>query len=196
MNDKLKTKDFITIGIFSAIYVVGTMVLVTISGITPITYLFASTISSLLLAPIYFLFVARTKKKNAVLIFGVIVGIVFGMMMMSYWLVIPTTIIGVLLAEFFARRAEFKRFGTLVVSYVCFSLWSLGVFSTFFVFKDKFLLDAAQYYDARQVTLMEQVLNQPLVLVAVYVLAIVGAIIGAYISKSLLNKHFKKAGIA
>lgn len=196
MNNKLKTKDLISVGIFAAVYIVGYMIFVSALGFVPALYFFSAAINSLVLAPIYFLFVARVPKNYAVLLLGVIISLVFALMMPAYWPIYVFALGSALLAEFFARRAKFKRFSYLMLSYVAFSFWSLGIFTSFWVFTESFIGRTESYgYEAAHIDGMKALI-QPGVLVAIYIATIVAAIIGSYFAKKLLNKHFKKAGIA
>lgn len=196
MENKLKTKDFISVGIFAAVYVVGYMILVTVLGFVPALYFFSAAVGALVLAPIYFLFVARVPKNYAVSLLVAIIGLVFALMMPAYWPIYAFALGSALLAELFARRAKFKKFSYLMLSYVAFCFWSLGIFTSFWVYTDGFIARTESYgYEASYVESMKALI-QPGVLVAIYVATIVAAVIGSYFAKKLLNKHFKKAGIA
>lgn len=83
----------------------------------------------------------------------------------------------------------------MLIGYCVFSEWAVGSQLIMFIFKDAYLsgyieTQGQDYADAVSVLLKDYVI--PVVIVAVAV----GALIGAYLGKATLKKHFKRAGIA
>ncbi len=195
MDHKLKVKDFISIGIFTAVYLVVFMAVIMGLGFMPLLYFFSPAINALILAPVFMLFIARTPKKFAVVIMGFISSGVIALMMPAFWPIYVFPIVCVILAEILIRKADFKDFKFLTIAYVIFSNWVMGIFSSFWIFKDKFLEHSlSNGYPKEYVDGMEALIR-PGILIAMYVAVIVLAIVGSFIAKSMLKKHFKKAGI-
>ena len=72
MNNKLQGKDLITIGIYTALYIVAIFV-ASVANVTPLTFMFYPAISSLLGAVFFVMLATKVQKFGAVIIWGVIV---------------------------------------------------------------------------------------------------------------------------
>ncbi len=195
MSEKLKIKDLISIGIFSAIYLVIFMLVTSLSGVLPILHLFSPAVCALLLAPIFMLFVTRVAKKFAVLIMGIVVAGIVTIMMPPFWPVYVFPVVCVLLAEFFAQKSGFKNYKMLTLSYIVFANWTMGVYASYWIMKEQFFnyIKVFDYPDSYVKGL--EALIQPYVLVLMFVAVIIAAIVGTQIAKKILKKHFKKAGV-
>ncbi len=195
MSEKLKIKDLISVGIFSAVYLVIFLLVTSLSGALPILYFFSPAINALLLAPIFMLFATRVAKKFAVLIMGIVVAGIVTIMMPPFWPVYVFPVVCVLLAEFFAQKSGFKNYKMLTLSYVVFANWTMGVFSAYWIMKEQFFsyITKLNYPDAYVEGL--EALIQPHILALMFVATIIAAIVGAQIAKKILKKHFKKAGV-
>ncbi len=84
MENKLKIKDLISIGIFTAVYLVIFIIVIMGTGFAAVVYFFSPAINALLLAPIFMLFIARTPKRYAIVIMGFIVAAVIAVMMPAF----------------------------------------------------------------------------------------------------------------
>lgn len=76
MNNKLQGKDLITIGIYTALYIVAIFV-ASVANVTPLTFMFYPAISSLLGAVFFIMLATKVQKFGAVIIWGVIVGLLY-----------------------------------------------------------------------------------------------------------------------
>ena len=76
MNNKLHGKDLITIGIYTALYIVAIFV-ASVANVTPLTFMFYPAISSLLGAVFFIMLATKVQKFGAVIIWGVIVGLLY-----------------------------------------------------------------------------------------------------------------------
>lgn len=195
MENKLIVKDFISIGLFAVLIIVVFFAIgIVCTLFSPLLYFFSFAIVSIFTGPIYFLFIAKVQKKRAVILLGIIL-VVFGVLQVGgVW---PSLVFGpaaIVLAEIFARKGKFKSFAMNTLSYVTFSFWSYGLVSSFWILKEKMLelseIMGADYVAARAAVLTP--LNFVLVTLAMFICAIIGAFVG----KKLLKKHFEKAGVA
>lgn len=66
-ENKLKMKDIATIGIFSALLFVVTMVAGALMGISMVLNMYSVAVVAVLSAPLYMLIMAKVHKKGAVL---------------------------------------------------------------------------------------------------------------------------------
>ena len=74
-SKKLKTRDFISVGIFSLIYAVVAFVIGGAAQMTPVTFPFMPMIVALFTGTVFTLYVAKIPKKGALSILGVIAAI-------------------------------------------------------------------------------------------------------------------------
>ena len=94
MNNKLQGKDLITIGIYTALYIVAIFV-ASVANVTPLTFMFYPAISSLLGAVFFIMLATKVQKFGAVIIWGVIVGLLYlvlGMALTLPFLLLPLSL--------------------------------------------------------------------------------------------------------
>lgn len=195
MNKKLKTKDLISIGIFAAIYLVGYFGLTMLWGIIPALYFLSPALNGFLLAPIFMLLVARVKKNNAVLLFGIFCPLVVAIMHNITLLPYIVPIVLIIIAELFARKAKYTQYSMLSAAYISYALWPLGMFTSFIVAKDALIEMMREFNYSEAYIGAYQAMLKVEIIVGVAVLTVIGALLGCLFAKKLLNKHFKKAGI-
>lgn len=189
---KLQTKDLITVGIFTAIYVVlffaGAML-----GYIPILYVAIPVILPILCGIPFMLFLTRVRSFGMVTMMGTIVG---GLMVLTGHTFLPliTGFFFGLMADLIFMAGNYQSKKLSVVGYAVFSLWLLGMLVPFWIMKDSFerrLLDimGAEYTRA-VLSLFEKVSwTFP-------IQALIGGVLGAFLGLAMLKKHFRKAGIA
>lgn len=74
-SNKLQTRDFISVGIFSLIYTAVAFVVGGLAQMTPITFPFMPMVVALFTGTVFMLYVAKIPKRGAIIILGVIAGI-------------------------------------------------------------------------------------------------------------------------
>lgn len=195
MSNKLNTRDLITIGIFSAIYIIAYVIL---SGIlfTPILFMLLLPIGALLMAPVYMLLIARTQKPGAITILGFLCALIIGFIMYGNALIALVNFAIALLAELFAYIGKYKSFKWNTISYCTFSLWVIGQIGAYWVAKDwmRELTIASGY----PVDWTDAVIAMatPLNLLLIMAGTVVCALISSFIANRMFKKHFVRAGIA
>ena len=194
---KLDTRDLITIGIFTAIYIVIYLIcgmLLMIFG--PIGVLLSLSIISIVNGTLFILLALKVQKFGVFLITGIIFSLV-QMLMGTWWAIIAFTV-GGLIADMIASKSQYNNKRDLALGY-CIFQW-IYAFVTYFVYYA--LTDwMAQYWfqlgyyptlqDALDMLAMFTIESLPLVIIA----NVIGPIIGAYIGIKINNKHFEKAGM-
>ncbi len=197
MNNKLEVKDFISIGLFAAIYIVVFFGIIMVCGMTPISYLFSGAIASVVLGTIYMLYLSKVGKRFSVLILGVIFTTLMGVQS-GIWTVFVVGYAMSILAELFASKGKYKSFSMNVVSFILFTFIPFGIYGAFWFMRDMMFDVTSAYGEAGQGEAYAQGLAKltttPMLFIVIAA-AIVGAVIGAYIGKKLLRRHFEKAGI-
>lgn len=193
--EKLKVKDLISIGIFTAIYLVIFFAGITLSGITPYTYLFSGALVSIVAGPVFMLFQSKNGKPFAILIMGGVITTLIALMFGGMWTVFVVGYLASILAEIVFRIGKFKSFKLNTLSYILFSYWPFGVYGAFWVLKDRMIetVKKGNYGEGYAESL--QALTTSGMLISMIVAVIICASLGAFLGKILLKKHFKRAGI-
>lgn len=122
-ENKLKMKDIATIGIFSALLFVVTMVAGALMGISMVLNMYSVAVVAVLSAPLYMLIMAKVHKKGAVLLTFAIVGILWGLfggIFVLIWM-LGFGVVG----EVLASKSKYQNYKMLTVS---FGLYSVGYY--------------------------------------------------------------------
>jgi len=191
--EKLVIKDLVTIGVFTVIYFVLFFVAGMV-GIVPILYLAYPTLAGLITGIVVMLFMAKVQKPWGLFLLGLICSLIVIAMGNTYIIVIHA-VISMVIAELLRKKGEYKSFKYNMLSFAVFNTWICGFLMQILLAKDK-VIELAETrgmghdYIMKLITLLN-FRN----MILVYIGAIVGGILGAYIGKVFLKKHFEKAGI-
>ena len=193
-NKKLKARDFITVGIFTALLFVVEFACGMLGFIHP--YIVASYV---VMIPIVgsipmMLFYTKIEKFGMITIMSVLLAIIMFVTGMGY-LGAPLIIASGLLADFIAKSGDYKSFKKTAISYGVFSLWICANYFPVIVTADSYrqdLLDGG--YSAEYCDNLFRAINSKTIAVLL-ILCFVFGIVGAFIGKSIVKKHFEKAGI-
>ncbi len=91
------------------------------------------------------------------------------------------------------KSGEYKSSNKLAIGYGVFTEWSVGSMLPMWIMKDVYFSKYEQI--APEYVKAVRPLTENYMLIVVVALGFVGALIGYFIGKKLLNKHFKRAGI-
>lgn len=105
-SSKLKTKDLIVAGAFSALYVVVLFAIVSVLGFIPILYLIAPFFNSIILGCIYMMYVAKVPKFGAILILSVAMGLITSMG--GVWVSLLWCLTMGIVSELIARAGRYR----------------------------------------------------------------------------------------
>ena len=106
-SKKLTGKDFINIGVFTAIYLAVTMVVSCTLGMIPLGYMALSIVVPIIGGIPMMLFYAKVKKFGMLLIFEIIFGLVMIFTGMGFYLLIWGIVTG-LIAELIMRGGKYN----------------------------------------------------------------------------------------
>lgn len=104
-SDKMKAKDFITLGIFTVLFFAVVMVCIFASAATVVTFAFGSAIAAIPGGIIYMLMRAKVPKAGSVLLSGVVIGLI-EFLIGAGWAVAVGFIAGAVIAELLARMGN------------------------------------------------------------------------------------------
>ena len=193
-SNRLKAKDFITIGMFAAILFAVEFAFGMLGYIHP--YIVAAYVVILPLAsgiPMM-LFYTKVEKFGMITILSVLLAIIMFVGGMGY-LGAPLIIASGLIADFIAKSGKYKSFKKIVVSFGVFNLWICANYFPVIVTADSYrksLIDGG--YSAEYCENLFRAINSKTIAVLL-ALCFVFGIIGAYLGKAVVKKHFEKAGI-
>lgn len=193
VGGKLNGKDFINIGIFTAIYFVVVFAVACL-GFIPILMAAICGIIPLIAGIPYMLFLTRARKFGMITILGLLTGIIMFITGMGYFSIATGLICG-LLADLIWKSGNYSSSSRAILSHGVFSCWIIGNFLPFLLTADTYLPTVrSQYGDAYVEELMTYLQPElyPVLLIACFVTGIIGGFIG----RAILNKHFKRVGIA
>ena len=190
---KLTLKDLITVGVFTVLYYLCQMIFAFV-GVIPLGSLFVPAIAALVVGPIFFVYITKVKKLGALTITGVIISAIcfmgFGNITMTVLTFLPY-----LLGDLIAYKGKYISHKTNTFAYMVVALAPLGISASYWYMFD---VAATNYLNAGGKQEWLDGLQQYLTTTNI-ALVILGtlfcAFLSAGLSKKILNKHFKKAGI-
>lgn len=192
MNNKLQGKDLITIGIYTALYIVAIFV-ASVANVTPLTFMFYPAISSLLGAVFFIMLATKVQKFGAVIIWGVIVGLLFLVLGMA--LTLPFFVVAAIIAQIIISKSGYKNMKATIVSYLLISVFSIGGYAQLFLFTNQYLEEAARRgLSTDFISGLESYSTVGFLLIMI-VATILCALLGCLFAKAVLKKHLSKAGV-
>ena len=127
-SDKMKAKDFITLGIFTVLFFAVVMVCIFASAATVVTFAFGSAIAAIPGGIIYMLMRAKVPKAGSVLLSGVVIGLI-EFLIGAGWAVAVGFIAGAVIAELLARIGHYKSFWLNTIGYSVYMMFfALGTY--------------------------------------------------------------------
>lgn len=191
----LTGKDVITVGIFSAIYFVINFVFMLLSGLHPILWVLMPGLIALFTGIPFLMMCAKVQKTGAVLLMGIITGLIYFATGQFTVVILVTFVIGCVLAELARFVSRYRSFRGNGVAFVLFSLGMTGSPLPVWIMRDSFLAQiSGQGMPADYVSTLEAV-TAPAMIVVLFAAPVVGAVVGSLLAKGMFQKHFTKAGI-
>ena len=190
-NQKLKVKDLVSIGVFGVIYFV-LMFGIGMMGMIPILFLIYPTVLGIIAGTVVMLFMTKVQKPWALFILGMISPLVMFAAGHTYVVVVLSLIV-MIISELIRKIGNYNSFKYNMLSYAVFSTWICSSMMQMLLAKEVYIEHCKMMGDDYVVALEKLITYPHMALVALG--AFLGGIIGAYIGKALLKKHFEKAGI-
>jgi len=192
-KQKLNTKDLINIGIFTVLYFV--MFFITgVMGYIPIFVVLLPLLLGILGGIPFTLFLTKTGKFGAVTIMGFLAGLLCFLVGQSWISIIFGVVFG-FLADLIFKAGNYKSWKYTVMGYCVFTEWVIGSMLPMWIMRDVFF----ETYRTQGGT--EEYISSVMNLTSIYMIpvvvlhGIVGGVLGAYLGRAVLKKHFNKAGI-
>lgn len=193
MNKTGQTKDLINLGLFTVLYfVLGCCVAIPI-GFVPVFLPVLGALWTLITGIPFMLYLTRVKRFGLVTLMAVLSGLLMGLTGMGFWGVPMGAICG-LAADLILRSGGYRSAAKSLIGYAVFSLWMVGTYIPMY-----FSVEAA--WESFKASFGEEYADQVMAMMPMWSLALVtlgiflGALLGGWIGRRLLRKHFAKAGI-
>ena len=192
---KLGGRDFINLGIFTVIFIVVFMACIMIMSMTVYTLPFGVALGSFVAASVYMLLRAKAPKAGAVILFGILFGLVM-FVMGSGWPILAAVIISSIIAELIVRSGHYKSYTCEVIGYCVLMLGTaIGSYIPFLVMKDYYLKVAeGNSINEKFMARLIEFISGPYLAVALAT-TVVTAILGTVLARSVFKKHLVKAGL-
>ncbi len=193
-TNKLNAKDFITIGIFTALLFVVEFACGMLGYIHP--YVVASYV---ILIPLVgsipmMLFYTKVEKIGMITIMSVLLAIIMFVTGMGY-LGAPLIILAGVVADLIARSGKYKDFKKIVLSHGVFCLWICANYFPVIITADSYRQNLIESgFSAEYCDNLFRAINGKTIAILLILCFIFGCI-GAFIGKAVVKKHFEKAGI-
>ena len=190
----LTEKDLVTIGIFSALFLVFALVGGIFFAPNPVLTFYMPIGSALLCGPVYLLMLAKVQKRWAVTILGAILCIVWFVTGMHWAMALGYLVMGII-ADLVAGAGEYRSRKINSLSYILISLGGTASYLVFFANPEgwaKTMLGNGteqSYIDTMRAT------GTTWILVIMLAGTVIAAAVSALIGCGMLKKQFEKAGI-
>ena len=197
---KLKGKDLITIGIFSAIYFVINFIFMLAAALHPIMWILMPGFIALFTGVPYMILASKVQKAGAVLIMGLISGLIYYATGMFTVVILITFASACVLAELIRLATKYKSFTGNSISFAVFSVGMIGSPLPMWLFKESFFEQISVQtgqggiISGNYLSILSGLATDGMLVVLILAPVVLG-VIGALIAKALFKKHFVKAGI-
>mgnify|MGYP002758709614 FL=1 len=191
MKFQLKTQDIILTLAYTAIYflIIAVSAMLTVFLIPGYSFIFIPILIALLAGSVYYLLALKVPKFGAITLMAGVIGL-FYLISGRYPLAILLSILFGLLADWIAQKGNYRDSKLLFISYLVFTFSNIGPVLPIFVFQSSYtdhIEGTGQ--SVSQVQRVFSSINFTSALIVLLALVIAG-IIGAWIGRTLINKHF------
>lgn len=193
MNNKLQAKDLINIGIFTAIYFV-VFFATGMLGYIPVFMLVIPVLCPLIAGIPFMLFLTRVNKFGMVTIMGVLLSLFMFLAGNPWTILLFGTSFG-FLSDIVLKKGNYKSWGLVLAGYALFSEWIMGLLFPIFFLRESFFASVRDGYGETYANTLAAI-TPPWVFFLMIAFVALGGLLGAFLGKSLLKKHFQRAGIA
>lgn len=194
VSTRLGTRDLITLGVYSVLYIVVMFIAGMPFAFSPVLTYALPVSAAFFCAPVYLLLVAKVPKRGAVAILGAVVGLVLFVTGMFWLWAIAALVLGVAAGEISALM-RFRSPGLNTVGYMVLALAPLASYVMVWINQQSYRAYlVGKGTDDSYMNTMIAAANQWL-LVAIVVGTLLAAWLGTLLGRRMLARHFTRAGI-
>lgn len=194
-NNKLKVKDLVNIGIFSALYMVISMIVMIPVGIAPILWLIWPGIAGLFGGAFFTLLMTKVPKQGATLIPAIITGLLYFATGECTWVIIVTFAVAGILGEAARKVLGYKSFKGIALAGGFTAFGFIGSPLPMWLFQDAYMKSIEEMGMGVEYVEGLQSMISAGSFIGMLAVAFVGGLIGTLVGRLMLKKHFEKAGI-
>ena len=187
-------RDLVNVGIFAALYFVLAFASSSIGYIPALIIFSTGSISLVTSIPLFLFFLKIDRPIFCCLLFSSFFGCVMLMMGQSLLMFPIFVAVGVLTG--FCLKISHKSFWGLFSANVSMSLLSSSMMLPLWLSTEEYLAYASSMSDEGYVAQMAELANSYWPLVAIFAFGILGAVLGAFIARRVMKKHFERIGLA
>ena len=191
-NEKLTTRDLITLAVFTVVFTLITMV-INFIGAIPVLHPFAAGIGMIPCGIVWMYLRVKVPKKGSVFIQIIVMLLIFLLLGSNWWQLLIMVVASVVV-EWITQPCE-KDVKRMTLGYIVFGLFFTAV-------ANLPPLIARDYYYASCITSMDPELVNSIiefmtvpVVIASLIVSVFCCLLGAYLGRKMLKKHFERAGI-
>lgn len=190
----LTVKDMVTTGIFTALYLVFTMVSGIFFAPNPVLTFYMPIACALVCGPIYLLLVAKVRKRFSVTLLGILMGALMFVTGMHWGMCLGYIIMGIA-ADMVAGVGRYRRKVLNMFSYMLLSLAPAGSYLVYFADPDAWARSMlGNGTEQSYIDTMNSTANLR-ILIIMLVGTLAAAILSAFIGGRLLKNSLKKPGL-
>ena len=190
----LTIKDLVTTGIFSAIFLVFTMIGGIFFAPNPVLTFYMPMGAALLCGPVYLLMIAKVQKRWSVTILGIIMGIIWFVTGMHWAFSLGYIGMGII-ADLVAGAGDYRNKAVNLLSYMLMSLGGVYTYVVFFIDPQGWASTMPEN-GTEQSYIDTMSASAPSWLLAVIIIGTLAiAAFSGWIGGKLMKKQFEKAGI-
>lgn len=194
-NKKLKGKDLITIGIFSAIYFVINFAFMLLGGLHPLLWILMPGFIALFTGIPYLMMCAKVQKVGSVLLMGLITGLIYYVTGQFTVVILVSFVLACGLAEITRVITHYRSMVGNLVSFVLFSVGMVGSPLPIWLMREDFLRQITEQGMPADYVNTLAALSSNGMLIVLFLAPVVGAVIGGILARAMFRKHFEKAGL-
>ena len=184
----------VTVGAFTAIYIVVFFSLGMLGFGGPIFMLIGHMAGILLNGVVIALYLAKTRRFGAMTILGLAVGLLMGSTGHFWGVIIGVPLLG-LCADFITRLGKHQSRIHDAIAYAVFSLWFIFPYLPIFYASGAYFDNIASQMSREYADAMSKIFTPVFIIIWGVIIGIVGYISGWFGTK-IVAKHFAKAGMA
>lgn len=192
-KNKLNMKDFMNIGIFTALYFVLMLVCALILGYTPITFMMIPALAAFVTGIPMMIFYARVKKFGMALSMGVVYGIICVLIGRGIY-ALPLCIMLALIGEALLKSGNYCSSRRAVLANAIFSISCIATYLPMYYASESFLKSAEEGYGQSYAQGL-RVFTSPWILGAIIISAFIFGILGGLLGRNIFKKHFERSGV-
>lgn len=192
-QNKLTAKDLINVGVYTAIYFVVQFIL-GMTGFIPIMMIVMPPVLAFVGSIILMLYFSKVKRFGMVTISGILIALIV-FLTGRPWQCVAICLLCGLAADLILKSGQYHKVFTLPIACGFMNLWQCAMaLPMFFGFRKAFMASMVVSYGQEYVDTLSRLTPDWMFFVLTAIIFIFG-ILGGLFGRTLLKKHFVKAGM-